>query len=101
MEKDVYYREIYRWCSERLSLYSGPLLIAINGPQGCGKTTLFSHVRDLFENSGVSSIAISVDDFYLTYPEQKALAGENPDNPYLQYRGYPVFMLRSFFLVNS
>jgi D-glycerate 3-kinase len=38
---------------------------------------------------GVRATTVSIDDFYLTYDEQRALADRHPGNDYLRYRGYP------------
>ena len=38
---------------------------------------------------GHPALAISIDDFYLTHLEQRALAAAHPENPYLEHRGYP------------
>lgn len=35
------------------------------------------------------AVAVSIDDFYLTRDEQRALAERNAENPYLAVRGYP------------
>jgi D-glycerate 3-kinase len=61
----------------------------ISAPQGAGKTTLVRHLVPRFTERGLRAVAISIDDFYLSYDEQQKLAAEHPDNPYLRYRGYP------------
>lgn len=69
----------------------GPCVLAINGPQGCGKSTLaaelVAHAARTRESG--RALAVSIDDFYLTHAAQRALAAAHPGNPYLEHRGYP------------
>ena len=62
-------------------------VIGINAPQGAGKTTLVNFCQAMFKLDGLSSVVLSIDDFYLTNKEQQALANKHPDNRLLQYRG--------------
>jgi len=64
-------------------------ILGIQGPQGCGKSTLASALVEEWGRAGVRATAVSIDDFYLTHAEQEALASRHPGNPYLRYRGYP------------
>ncbi|KAJ1653546.1 hypothetical protein IWQ61_006354 [Dispira simplex] len=73
-----------------------PLLVAVNGPQGSGKTTLCRNVCEYFGSLSppLHTIAISLDDFYLTHAHQDEMyqhstrvAGQL--NPLLRYRGNP------------
>jgi D-glycerate 3-kinase len=66
-----------------------PCLIGINGPQGSGKSTLVRVLSQALLQKNFRSAFVSIDDFYLTYAEQKTLAELNPKDPYLQQRGYP------------
>lgn len=67
-----------------------PLVIGLNGPQGCGKTTATTAaVKLLHAEKGLRGITISIDDFYLPRAEQVTLASAHAQNPYLQQRGYP------------
>lgn len=63
------------------------LVLGISAPQGCGKSTLCEQLVDLFEFVGLRAASVSIDDFYLTFDGQQALAAANPSNPLLQYRG--------------
>jgi D-glycerate 3-kinase len=64
-------------------------IIGIQGPQGCGKSTMASALVEEWGRAGVRATAVSIDDFYLTHAEQEALAARHDGNPYLRYRGYP------------
>lgn len=64
-------------------------IIGINGPQGCGKSTLCETLVRTSPSAGFRSATLSIDDFYLTRREQIALASQHKDNSYLQQRGYP------------
>ncbi len=61
--------------------------IGISAPQGCGKTTMVEQLQLLFNSQGKTAASVSIDDFYLTFKDQSALAAANPTNPLLQYRG--------------
>ena len=65
-----------------------PVLIAVNGTQGSGKTTLCDYLcSSLREEYGRQCVALSLDDFYLTQAERKALAGAV--HPLFITRGVP------------
>lgn len=64
-------------------------ILGIQGPQGCGKSTIAARLVDEWGRAGVRAFTVSIDDFYLTNAEQEALAARHPGNPYLRYRGYP------------
>jgi pantothenate kinase-related protein Tda10 len=46
-----------------------------------------SVICDAFKLEGKSCVAMSLDDFYLTGPQQEQLAKRYPKNDLLQYRG--------------
>lgn len=64
-----------------------PLVFGISAPQGSGKSTLVEQLVALLEHTGRNAVDISIDDFYLGFEDQQALAASNPDNPLLQVRG--------------
>lgn len=67
---------------------SRPYLVAVNGSQGSGKSTLCDYLRALFSREfGLRCIALSLDDFYLTSARRRQL-GETV-HPLLQTRGVP------------
>jgi D-glycerate 3-kinase len=64
-------------------------VLGIQGPQGCGKSTIAAGLVEEWGRAGARATTVSIDDFYLTHAEQEALASRHPGNPYLRYRGYP------------
>ncbi|KAJ1985174.1 hypothetical protein H4R33_004138 [Dimargaris cristalligena] len=85
-----------------------PLVVALNGPQGSGKTTLSRAVCQALQGPSfnLKAVAVSLDDFYLTHTEQQQrylASGELTErlsshctgsagstlNPLLEYRGNP------------
>lgn len=65
-----------------------PILVAVNGCQGSGKTTLCDYLcTTLIEDQRLDSVALSLDDFYLTRTERQALAASV--HPLLATRGVP------------
>ena len=65
-----------------------PILVAINGCQGSGKTTAADYLcTSLIEQYGMRTVALSLDDFYLTHRERQALAEST--HPLLATRGVP------------
>ncbi|KAK9841016.1 hypothetical protein WJX81_005787 [Elliptochloris bilobata] len=92
-----YYLPVFFWCQRQLAQHRAavaavttpkrPLVIGMQAPQGCGKTTLVEQLEALFEHEGMRTAGVSIDDFYLTYADQQALARANPGNRLLQVRG--------------
>lgn len=64
-------------------------VVGIQGPQGCGKSTLAAAVVARARIAGIAAAAMSIDDVYLTHAEQRALAARHPGNRLLEHRGYP------------
>ncbi len=64
------------------------LFLGINGAQGTGKSTLAAFLQFALEsNTGWCVAVLSIDDFYLTKPERKALGKRI--HPLLETRGVP------------
>jgi D-glycerate 3-kinase len=85
-----YYAPLAAHVALRLSRVARrPLVVGIQGPQGCGKSTLAGALCRPFANVGVRSVSVSVDDFYLTRAEQQALALRHPGDRSMEHRGYP------------
>ncbi|WVQ70262.1 uncharacterized protein L199_008488 [Kwoniella botswanensis] len=67
-----------------------PLFVGLQGPQGCGKTTLCSgFVQYLKEKKGLKAAVLSLDDLYKTHADLVAVAERHPDNALLAGRGPP------------
>ncbi|KAI9455646.1 P-loop containing nucleoside triphosphate hydrolase protein [Russula earlei] len=75
-------------------LKTPPLFVALQGPQGSGKTSLSQRVTEMLsEDNGdhapIRVASLSVDDLYLPHTQLKALAAAHPNNPFLRGRGLP------------
>lgn len=66
-----------------------PLFVALQGPQGSGKTYTASRVAKALEDSSVRTATLSIDDLYLPHDGLVALASSHPDNSLLHGRGQP------------
>jgi D-glycerate 3-kinase len=71
-----------------------PLFVALQGPQGSGKTTLTERVKEMLaedneHHAPYHAATLSIDDLYLPYAQLKALASAHPHNPFLRGRGLP------------
>lgn len=65
-----------------------PLLVGVNGSQGSGKTTLCDYFCAVLKAQyGLSCVALSLDDFYLTGEQRRQLGGSV--HPLLATRGVP------------
>ncbi len=77
-------QKILSWKAEK----AGPLVVAINGAQGTGKSTLSRFLSNFFRESvGLNACVFSLDDIYKTKEERLAL-GERV-HPLLATRGVP------------
>jgi D-glycerate 3-kinase len=66
----------------------GPILVGLNGCQGSGKSTLADYlVASLNSSHTVSTVALSLDDFYCTHAQRVHLA--HTVHPLLLTRGVP------------
>jgi D-glycerate 3-kinase len=64
-----------------------PAIIGISGAQGSGKSTLATMLAQMFNTTGCSAAAVSLDDYYLSKAQRRQLA-ENV-HPLLAQRGVP------------
>ena len=65
-----------------------PILVAVNGSQGSGKTTLCDYLQSSLQaQHGKRALALSIDDFYLTFGERQRLA--ETVHPLCATRGVP------------
>jgi D-glycerate 3-kinase len=66
------------------------LVIAIQGGQGTGKTTLGHWLNHQLAAAGLSTVGFSLDDFYRSAAERGEIAAAHAGNPYYQLpRGMP------------
>eukprot|EP00803_Ostreobium_quekettii_P011031 evm.model.scf_2906.1 EVM.evm.TU.scf_2906.1 scf_2906:14138-16793(-) len=90
-----YYLPVFMWCHKQLMAHKecsgdvtpSPLVIGISAPQGCGKSTIVACLQEVFNSMDLAAASISIDDFYLTYADQTALAQAHPENRLVQLRG--------------
>ncbi|EAQ98332.1 hypothetical protein [Congregibacter litoralis] len=83
-----YFDPLARMLGDRQAQRGASLKVALNGSQGSGKSTLGDYLCAILkEDFGLSAVALSLDDFYLTRAERAVLA-ENV-HPLLQTRGAP------------
>lgn len=78
-----YYLPVFFWCKNQLQRHQqqggkDPLVIGMQAPQGCGKTTLVEQLEELFTVTGSKAASVSIDDFYLTYEDQRKVAEVRP-----------------------
>nr|POE54511.1 putative kinase mug58 [Quercus suber] len=68
-----------------------PFFIGLNGVQGAGKTTLVTSVFKTLSSPphSLPIVVLSIDDLYLPYSRQAALAKAQASNPLVQHRGQP------------
>ena len=74
-----FYLPIYFWLEAQLLRHKQtqggqPLVLGMSAPQGSGKTTLCEQLQALLKRRGYQGIDVSLDDFYLTFADQQALA---------------------------
>ena len=91
---EAYLEQASKWFDpiiESVSLHqkstNKPLVLGINGCQGSGKTTLADYFSTMLKSHGLKSIAMSIDDFYLTCQQRKKLSADV--HPLLATRGVP------------
>ncbi len=74
--------------AEHQNSASRPWLVAVNGSQGSGKSTLCDYLIAWYRHSlGKQCLSLSLDDFYLTAAERQRLAQDV--HPLLRTRGVP------------
>lgn len=91
----TYLAESLKWFAPLTSVFAKhqnsthrPILVALNGCQGSGKTTVVDFLcTHLAKVHAVHAVALSLDDFYLTVGQRRALAASV--HPLLITRGVP------------
>lgn len=91
---DVFGQHVVQQLKLFRSRFSGatatpPLFVAMQGPQGSGKTTVTRSLVQYLKSSGGSVGVLSTDDLYHTHQNLRRVAEENPTNPLLSGRGQP------------
>lgn len=67
-----------------------PLMVGLQGPQGCGKTTVCNALlEELRQTHSLRTAVLSLDDLYRTNAGLKELATNHPDVKLLHGRGQP------------
>lgn len=74
---------------EHVKDHKGPLMVGLQGPQGCGKTTLCDALLQHLRDQGLKVAVLSLDDLYRTHDGLKKVAEDHPNNPLLAGRGPP------------
>lgn len=77
-----------QWIYGRQRGRAEALVVGVNGPQGCGKSTTVASLKTLLETYyGLRVAIVSIDDFYLTRAERQLLG--QTVHPLLVTRGVP------------
>lgn len=81
------YRQMLQQLFSTLQNLPRPVVIGISGAQGSGKSTLAALLAQMFNTSGCSAAAVSLDDYYLSKAQRRQLA--DTVHPLLAQRGAP------------
>lgn len=85
---DTWFLPLAKWLGKRLARSDRTFVLGVNGAQGTGKSTLGDFLAlALGKLHRVSSVVLSIDDFYLTLAERESLARDR--HPLLRTRGVP------------
>jgi len=75
------------WIEKRLEGRKQPLLVGLNGAQGSGKSTVSQYWVNHFNQKGIESCCLSIDDFYFSHEHRELLSKQV--HPLLATRGVP------------
>lgn len=75
--------------AEQLRTHATPLVVGLQGPQGCGKSHTAARVDQILSERGLRVAVLSLDDLYLPHAEMEAVGRAHPDNALLHGRGQP------------
>ncbi len=82
-----YYENLAAHLDKKHNQKQAPLLVAINGAQGTGKSTMALFLKALLKKLGKHTAVISIDDLYHTYQARRKIATDI--HPLLVTRGVP------------
>ena len=84
-------KQLARHRAGQASSARAPLFVAVQGPQGSGKTFLTTRLRETLasEPHSLSVVVLSIDDLYLPHEQLVAVAKTYPENRLLHGRGQP------------
>jgi D-glycerate 3-kinase len=82
-----HYAELAVYLAQQHAKKNGKLLVAVNGAQGTGKSTLALFLQALLQAQGKRVAVLSIDDLYYTHQEREQLAINR--HPLLKTRGVP------------
>ncbi len=88
-EADIlpHYEQLASYVAAKHDAKKATLLVAINGAQGTGKSTLALFLQAFLQAQGKRAAVLSIDDLYFPYATRQQLAKEI--HPLLQTRGVP------------
>ncbi|WP_081310436.1 hypothetical protein [Pseudoalteromonas luteoviolacea] len=75
------------WLDNTLGELNKPFIIGVSGCQGSGKSTLSAYMVAYLREHGLRAESVSIDDFYLSQSQRKALASNY--HPAFETRGAP------------
>lgn len=82
-----HYKELADYLLHQHAAKQSHLLVAINGAQGTGKSTLALFLKAFLQERGLRVAVLSIDDLYYTHQERQQLAAKI--HPLLLTRGVP------------
>jgi D-glycerate 3-kinase len=82
-----HYKRLADYLAQQHAAKQSPFLVAINGAQGTGKSTLALFLQALLQTQGKRVAVLSIDDLYYTHQERQQLAAKI--HPLLKTRGVP------------
>jgi D-glycerate 3-kinase len=88
-EADIlpYYEQLTTHVAAKHDEKGSTLLVAVNGAQGTGKSTLVLFLQAYLKTQGKRAAVLSIDDLYYSYAKRQQLAKDI--HPLLQTRGIP------------
>lgn len=88
-EADIlpHYEQLASYVAAQHDAKKATLLVAVNGAQGTGKSTLALFLQAYLKTKGKRAAVLSIDDLYYPYAKRQQLAKDT--HPLLQTRGVP------------